>query len=220
MIRDSDVDAGRCADKQWQFKCTCAMVFLPEKWSRQSWHHYVTSWGSLMVEKGGNYIRRAWLNLGAFVTVVWVFGYKAFGFVNKPQTLYLGCISAPWGGSITRMDIATYLSICMHPDLSGGLLVSTTLVVWRQLGRSLPSPLEPGIKWNMDHNPSVANCEVGDKLLVWCESLPVYLVYLCLPQMWSDCHIYIWYKVDNLEWNTKAVWPYCSIAYFQFRSNV
>ena len=82
-----------------------------------------------MLEKGGNYIRRAQLNLKAVVTVIWVFQYKEFGIVNKPQTLYLGCIGAPQGGSMTRMDIATYLSICMHPDLSGGLLVSTTLVV-------------------------------------------------------------------------------------------
>ena len=57
------------------------------------------------------------------------------------------------------MDIVTYLSICMHPDLSGGLSVSATSVVWWQLGRSLPSPLEPGIEWSMDHNPLVANCK-------------------------------------------------------------
>ena len=82
-----------------------------------------------MLEKGGNYIRRAQPNLGAVVTVIWVFQYKAFGFINKPQTLYLGCISAPQGGSITRMNIVTFLSICMHPDLSGGFLVSMTLVV-------------------------------------------------------------------------------------------
>ena len=59
------------------------------------------------------------------------------------------------------MNIATYLSICMHPDLSGGLSVSMTSVVWWQLGRSLPSPLEPGIEQSMDHNPLVANCEGG-----------------------------------------------------------
>ena len=34
VVRDSDVDAGAFADEQWQFKCTCAMVFPPEKWSR------------------------------------------------------------------------------------------------------------------------------------------------------------------------------------------
>ena len=73
---------------------------------------------------------------------IWVFWYKAFGLVSKPQTLYLGCLGALWGGSITRMNVATYLPICMHPALSGGFLVSTTSVVWWQPGRSLPSPLE------------------------------------------------------------------------------
>ena len=59
------------------------------------------------------------------------------------------------------MNLVTYLSICMHPNLSGGFSVSMTSVVWWQLGRSLPSPLEPGIEWNTDHNPSVVNCEGG-----------------------------------------------------------
>ena len=160
IIGNSDVDAGGCTDEPWQFQCTCAMVFPPEKWSRQSWHHYVTSWGSLVLKKGGRYIRRAWLNLGA-VTVIWVFWYKAFGLVSKPQTLYLSCLGALWGGSITRINFATYLSICMHPDLSGGFSVSSTSVVWQQPGRSLPSPLEPGIKWSTDHNPLVVNCKGG-----------------------------------------------------------
>ena len=45
--------------------------------------------------KGGNYKRRVQLNLGAVVTVIWVFWYKVFGFVSKLQTLYLGCLGAP-----------------------------------------------------------------------------------------------------------------------------
>ena len=45
--------------------------------------------------KGGNYKRRAQLNLGTVVTVIWVFQYKAFGFINKPQTLYLSCLGTP-----------------------------------------------------------------------------------------------------------------------------
>ena len=57
----------------------------------------------------------------AVVTVIWVSWYKAFGFVNKPQTLYLSCIGAPDGGSISRMNLATCLSICIHPDFTGGL---------------------------------------------------------------------------------------------------
>ena len=67
--------------------------------------------------------------IGAVVTLIWVFWYKAFGLVSEPQTLYLGCLGALRGGSITRMNLATYLSICMHPDLSGGFSVSTTSVV-------------------------------------------------------------------------------------------
>ena len=82
-----------------------------------------------MLEKGGSYIRRAQPNLGAVVTVIWVFWYKVFGLVSKPQILYLSCLSALQGGSITRMNFATYLPICMHPDLSGGFLVSSTSVV-------------------------------------------------------------------------------------------
>ena len=74
-----------------------------------------------MLEKGGNYIRRARPNLRAVFTVIWVFQCKAFGFINKPKTLHLGCIGAPRGGSITRMNPATYLSICMCPDFAGGL---------------------------------------------------------------------------------------------------
>ena len=82
-----------------------------------------------MLKNGGSYIRRARPNLRAVATVIWVFWYKAFGLVSKPQTLYLSCLGALQGGSITRMDLATYLSICMHPDLSGGFSVSTTSVV-------------------------------------------------------------------------------------------
>ena len=81
-----------------------------------------------MLEKGGNYIRRAQPNLGAVVTVIWVFWYKTFGSINKPQTLYLGCIGALQGGSKTRMNLATYLSIYMHPDC-WRTLVSMPLVV-------------------------------------------------------------------------------------------
>ena len=48
-------------------------------------------------------------------------------------------------------------------------------------GGPLPSPLEPGIEQSMDHNSLVANCAGRINLLAWCESLPVYLVYLCHP---------------------------------------
>ena len=71
---------------------------------------------------GGNYKRRAQLSLraaaavlssGCFGTSIWVF--------NKPQTLYFGCLSAPQVGSISRMHSVVCFSICMYPDLFGGL---------------------------------------------------------------------------------------------------
>ena len=67
-------------------------------------------------------MRKAQPDLGAaVVTVNWVFQYRASGLVNKPQTLYLSYISAPHEGSITRMNLSTCLSICMHPEFAGGL---------------------------------------------------------------------------------------------------
>ena len=46
---------------------------------------------------------------------------------HRPSTL---AVSVPLEEkSITRMDSVTCLSICMHPDLSGELSVSVTLVV-------------------------------------------------------------------------------------------
>ena len=112
--------------------------------------------------EGGNYKRRARLSLeaaaatavlssGCFGTSVWVF--------NKPQTLYFGYLGAPQVGSISRMHSFVCFSICMHPDLFGGLWVIVTLFIWWQLGRPLPPPLEPGIKQRTDHNPLVANCK-------------------------------------------------------------
>ena len=49
----SSMDAGRCADEHWQFQCTCAVVFLLDDQSRQSWCHYVMSQGSLMLLREG-----------------------------------------------------------------------------------------------------------------------------------------------------------------------
>ena len=47
---------------------------------------------------------------------------QAFRSFNKPQTLYFGCLSVPRVGSITGMHSVVCLSICMCPDLLGGLL--------------------------------------------------------------------------------------------------
>ena len=55
-----------------------------------------------MLPREGTIKRRALPNQGS-TAIIWVFGYKAFGSINKPQTLYLSCLGAPLGGSITRM---------------------------------------------------------------------------------------------------------------------
>ena len=79
-------------------------------------------------EKGREYIGRTEPR-GCGYCHLGVFWCKAFGLVSKPQTLYLSCLSALRGGSISRINLATYLFMCMHPDLSGGFSVSTTSVV-------------------------------------------------------------------------------------------
>ena len=39
VIRDSGMDASRCADELQYFQCTCAVVFPLEDQSRWLWHH-------------------------------------------------------------------------------------------------------------------------------------------------------------------------------------
>ena len=150
------VDAGRCTDEPWQFQCTCTVVFPLEDQRRWSWCHEVMSWGSLMLSREGTikgeHIRTLGLLSGYSRT-------KHLGLLTSHRPFNLA-VSVPLEEkSITRMDSVTYLSICMYPDLSGEPLVSVTSVVWWYLGRSLPSPLEPGIEWSTDHNPLVANCK-------------------------------------------------------------
>ena len=86
--------------------------------------------------------------------------------------------------SITRMNCVFHLSICMYPDLFGELLVSMTLVVWHQLGRSLPA--SPWTQYWAKHRSQTfgSGLQGQDKSLVWCESHPSHLVYLC-----NTCHI-------------------------------
>ena len=114
--------------------------------------------------EGGNYKRGEWdqalkvwllllLSSGCFNTSFRVF--------TRPQTLYLGCLSAPRVGSISWMYSVICFSDKHAPDLFGGLWVIVTLFIWWWPGRPLPSPLKPGIEESMDHNPSVVNCEGG-----------------------------------------------------------
>ena len=76
--------------------------------------------------EGGNYNRRAGLNLRA---VSGYSGIKHLGLLasHRPSTL---AVLVPFEEkSIIRMDSVTCLSICMYPDLSGECSISVTLVV-------------------------------------------------------------------------------------------
>ena len=78
------------------------------------------------VIEGGNYKRRAPPNLEA---VVWVFWYKAFGSVDKPQALYFSCLGASHGEEHIQNRMCD-LFVHMHvARLSGESSVSVTLVV-------------------------------------------------------------------------------------------
>ena len=91
----------------------------------------VTSWNDITriscAIEGGNYKRRAQLNLRA---VIWVSWYKVFGSINKPQTLYFGYLSASLGAKHNQngpCDLFIHIHV---PRPFWGTLVSVTLVVW------------------------------------------------------------------------------------------
>ena len=69
----------------------------------------------------------------------------------------------------------------MHPDLFGGLWVVITLFIW-QWPRWITT-FSPRTWYWAKHGSQPFSSELHgwDKLLAWCESLPVYLVYLCHP---------------------------------------
>ena len=94
IMGDSEVDASGCADETMGVPMHMHNGFPTGKMEQT----IMTSHSDVMrishTEKGGSYKRSAQQNLGAVVTVVWGFWYKAFGLVSKPQTLYLSCHGA------------------------------------------------------------------------------------------------------------------------------
>ena len=119
----SNMDTGRCTDEWQQFWCACAVVFPLEDQSRWSWHHKMTSRGSLVLLREGTIKgEHHWtsgLSSGSS-------GTKHLGILtsHRPSTLV---VSVPLvEKSITRMDSVICSSICMYPDLSGELSVSVT----------------------------------------------------------------------------------------------
>ena len=113
------------------------------------------------------------LSSGCFGTSVRVF--------TKPQTLYLGCLSAPQVGCISWMYSVVAFTISMCPDLFGGLWVVMTLFIW--WWPRWTTTFSPRTWYRVKHGsqPFGSKLHRWDKLLAWCESLPVYLVYLCHP---------------------------------------
>ena len=124
---DSSKDAGGCADDLQCFWCACAVVFLPEDQSRQSWHLEMMSQGSLMLfwEETIKGEHTGTSGLSSEFSDTECLGLLT---THRPST---PAISVPFvEQSITRMSCVFHLSICMYPDLFGELLVSVTLVVW------------------------------------------------------------------------------------------
>ena len=108
--------------------------------------------------------------------------------------------------SITRINCVFHLSICIYPDLLGKFSVSMTLVVWSLLGRSLPASPWTWYWAKQWSQPFGSRLWGQDKLLIWCESLPIYQVYLC-----TTCHISNGFEVSHtciavLEWYWHLEW--------------
>ena len=100
------MDAGGCADKSWQFFCTCAEVFLPKWWSRLS----CTSLNDVTMfshaRKGGNYKRGSTTKLEEFGCCYYChLGVlaQALGSLQSHRPSTLAVLSAPRVGSITWM---------------------------------------------------------------------------------------------------------------------
>ena len=133
-IQGSRVDASRCADEWWCFWCACTVVFSLEDQCRQLQHHEMMSQGSFMLLREGT-IRGEH---------IWTLGLLS----GSSDTEHLGlltshrpstsAISVPLvEQSITRMDcVICQVGQCLHP-------------------------LQPGINWSRDHNPSAVDCKGG-----------------------------------------------------------
>ena len=172
------------ADLQMSYSVSHAHAqwfFLPEDQSRSLWHHFMMSqWSLMLFWEGtikGEHTQSSGL-LSGFSDTEWL------GLLTSHRPSTLAILVPLVEQSITRMKCVFHLSIRMYPDLLGNILVSMTLVVWCYPGRSLPA--SPWTWYWAKHGsqPFGSGLQGWDKLLVWCESLPIYLVYLC-----TTCHI-------------------------------
>ena len=124
-----------------------------------------------------NQVRKLWLLLSLSSGCL----DTSFRVFTKPQTLYLGCLGASQVGSISWM----YRVVCFsHKHASRPIWRTLSyydfiyLMVTRQT-----TTFSPRTWYRVKHGsqPFGSKLQGQDKLLAWCESLPVYLVYLCHP---------------------------------------
>ena len=148
------------------------------------WHH-----NDLSCYFGRNYKRRAHPNLGA---VVWVFWHWTVGYIYKPQTLYFGYLSASHGTELNQNELCVSF-IHMHvPRPFWGTFSQYDCSCLTLVGRSLPA--SPWSWYQVKHRsqPFSSGLQGQDKLLVWCESLPIHLVYLCTTCHTKHTHTHIY----------------------------
>ena len=136
-----------------------------------------------MWQRGGNIKgehNQAWgvwllllLLSGCFDTSFWVF--------TKPQTLYLSCLSAPQVVNISWM----YSVVCFSHKHVPRPIWRTFELLWLYLSacNRQTTTSSPWTWYQVKHGSQPFSSKLWgrDKLLAWCESLPVYLVYLCHP---------------------------------------
>ena len=130
--------------------------------------------------EGGNYKKRPWPSLGAAaITVIWVFG-QVFGSLlsHRPSTLLSWCPSS----RKHTQDVECGLFFHKHASRP----------IWRTLsycdfiylmatGQTTTSSSWTWYWVKCGSQPFGSKLQGWDKMLAWCESLPVYLVYLCNP---------------------------------------
>ena len=184
-----------CIYSNWGFWCWCqwmprwTTVFpvcmhngFPAGRSKQM---IMTSWNDVTMIShailGGNYKRRAHPNLRA---VIWVFWHWRVRSIDKSKTLYSGYLSASCGAEHNQNELCVSF-IHMHiPRPLWGTFSKydfSCLILARQ---SLPA--SPWTWYQAKHGsqPFGSRLQGQDKLLVWCEGLPIHLVYLC-----TTCHM-------------------------------
>ena len=183
------MDACRCEDKLWQFFCTCAVVFPPKILQQTivTSLYDVTRISHATVR--GNYKRRAWSSLRAAITVIWVFWHERLGLQQATDPL-LWLSRCP----LSRKHIQNAqccLFFYKHASRPIWRTLSYCDYIYLTVTRQTTT-FSPGTWYWVKHRSQPFSSELRgwDKSLVWCESLSVYLVYMCHPQCGPVIYIF------------------------------